>query len=112
MPRLVTRVKVIGGRSLVRFSVQPRTPYFFNSQSVSRYATKVGLTTEASLTGNGDGIHIEPGFDVKEPVRKVLGKVGVLDLLRRYRPRVKPGPNPEYSESDDFHSLFVILARP
>ena len=113
MPRLVTRVKVIGGRSLVRFSVQPRTPYFFNSQSVSRYATKVGLTTEASLTGNGDGIHIEPGFDVKEPVRKVLGKVGVLDLVRRYRSRGSwQSPDAEYSRDDDLHSLFVVLGKP
>ena len=87
--------------------------YFFNSQSVSRYATKVGLMTEASLTGNGDGIHIEPGFDVKEPVRKVLGKVGVLDLVRRYRSRGSwQSPDAEYSRDDDLHSLFVVLGKP
>jgi 2-polyprenyl-3-methyl-5-hydroxy-6-metoxy-1,4-benzoquinol methylase len=87
--------------------------YFFNSESVRRYAAKVGLTTETSLTGNGDGIHVEAGFDAREPVRKVLGKVGVLDLVRRYRPRgSRQNPDVEYSEDDDLHSLFVVLAKP
>ena len=86
--------------------------YFFNSQTVTRYAAKVGLTIEASLTGNGDGLQIEPGFDVKEPVRKVLGKVGVLDFVRRYRPREKQSPDVEYSLDDDLHSLFVVLGKP
>lgn len=86
--------------------------YFFNSQSVKQYAAKVGLTTEASLTGNGDGIHVEPGFDRKEPIRKVLRGVGVLEFVRRHRARAQQDPDIEYSERDDFHSLFVVLAKP
>src|ERR1051326_248446 len=101
----------VGGDRWSGFQSSLEHLYFLNSQSITQYATKVGLTIEASLTGNGEGIHIEQGFDLKEPVRQVLRKMGLLDLLRRYRSRPMSGPDPEYSERDDFHNLFVVLAK-
>jgi len=85
--------------------------YFFNSQSLSRYAAKVGLVPIVSLTGCGDGIQAAPKTDSKAPLRNALRRLGVLNLVRRYRPLGLQTDTEVYSEQDDLHNLFMVLAK-
>ena len=85
--------------------------YFFNSESLSRYAEKVGLVPIISLTGCGDGIQPALKTDSKAPLRNALRRLGVLNLIRRYRPVGLPAETETYSEQDDLHNLFMVLAK-
>jgi len=85
--------------------------YFFNSDSLSSYGEKVGLTPVVSLTGCGDGIQAAAKTDSKAPVRNVLRRLGVLNLVRQYRPAGLPAVTEVYSEQDDLHNLFMVLAK-
>ena len=85
--------------------------YFFNSQSLRRYAEKVGLVPIVSLTGCGDGIQAAAKTDSKAPLRNALRRLGLLNLLRRYRPVGLPTDQELYSEQDDLHNLFMVLAK-
>jgi SAM-dependent methyltransferase len=85
--------------------------YFFNSQSLSRYAKKVGLVPIVSLTGCGDGIQPASKTDYKAPLRNALRRLGILNLVRRYRPVGLATDTEAYSEQDDLHNLFMVLAK-
>jgi 2-polyprenyl-3-methyl-5-hydroxy-6-metoxy-1,4-benzoquinol methylase len=85
--------------------------YFFNSESLRHYASKVGLIPIVSLTGCGDGIQSAARTDSKAPLRNALRRLGVLNLVRRYRPVANPMDTESYSEQDDRHNLFMVLAK-
>jgi 2-polyprenyl-3-methyl-5-hydroxy-6-metoxy-1,4-benzoquinol methylase len=85
--------------------------YFFNSESLRHYASKVGLIPIVSLTGCGDGIQSAARTDSKAPLRNALRRLGVLNLVRRYRPVAYPMDTEPYSEQDDRHNLFMVLAK-
>jgi 2-polyprenyl-3-methyl-5-hydroxy-6-metoxy-1,4-benzoquinol methylase len=86
--------------------------YFFNSKSVSDYATKAGLTKVFSLTGCGDGVEVKSGVAGRELLRKIFQRLRILNLVRRCRPRLTyQSPDPNYVEQDDFHCLFMVLAK-
>jgi 2-polyprenyl-3-methyl-5-hydroxy-6-metoxy-1,4-benzoquinol methylase len=85
--------------------------YFFNSQSLRRYAEKVGLLPIVSLTGCGDGIQSPAKTDSKAPLRNALRRLGVLNVVRRYRPAGLSTEKETYSEQDDLHNLFMVLGK-
>jgi SAM-dependent methyltransferase len=85
--------------------------YFFNSKSLGRYAEKVGLVPIVSLTGCGDGIQPALKADSKAPLRNALRRLGVLNLIRRYRPVGLPAESEAYSAQDDLHNLFMVLGK-
>lgn len=85
--------------------------YFFNSESLGHYAEMVGLIPIVSLTGCGDGIQPATKTDSKAPLRNALRRLGILNLVRRYRPVGLPTDTEVYSEQDDLHNLFMVLAK-
>jgi 2-polyprenyl-3-methyl-5-hydroxy-6-metoxy-1,4-benzoquinol methylase len=87
--------------------------YFMSSQSINSYASKVGLATEVTLSGCGDGVEPSPRTDLRGVIRKELQALGILNLVRNYRPQLnRPTPDPIYLQQDDQHNLFMVLVKP
>jgi 2-polyprenyl-3-methyl-5-hydroxy-6-metoxy-1,4-benzoquinol methylase len=103
--------KRVGAQRWSGFQSSLEHLYFFNSESLSRYAKNVGLVPIVSLTGCGDGIHTASKTDYKTPLRSALRRLGVLNLIRRFRPVGLSTDTDSYSDQDDLHNLFMVLAK-